>query len=267
MMEATGLKKLKTVVYGFAKFKDLLYELVSRDIKIRYRRSILGLLWTLLNPILMMTVMTIVFSNIFRSDIKNFPIYFFTGNILFSFVVESTTNALYSIVGSGNLIKKVYVPKYLFPMSKVFSSVVNLFFSFIAMMIVMIVTGVKFYVTMFLAPIVLIYVIVFSLGFGMILATLQVFFRDTAHLYTVVTLAWMYLTPVFYPESLLAGRLDFVLSVNPMVHYIRFMRKIVLYNAVPTVSENLTCFLISFVFLIIGLIVFYRKQDKFILYI
>lgn len=259
--------KLKTMIDGFIKFKDLLYELVSRDIKIRYRRSILGLFWTLLNPILMMAVMTIVFSNIFRSDIENFPIYFFTGNILFSFVTESTTNALYSIVGSSNLIKKVYVPKYLFPMSKVFSSVVNLFFAFIAMMLVMFVIRVKFHVTMFLVPILLIYVIIFSLGFGMILATLQVFFRDTAHLYSVVTLAWMYLTPIFYPESILPKRLDIFLNLNPMVHYIRFMREIVLYNVVPTVSENLTCCAISLIFFAVGLIVFYKKQDKFILYI
>lgn len=261
------MKKFKIMLSGFVKYKDLLYELVSRDIKIRYRRSILGLLWTLLNPILMMTVMTIVFSNIFRSDIENFPIYFFTGNILFSFITESTTNALNSITGSGNLIKKVYVPKYLFPMSKVFSSVVNLFFAFIAMMLVMVVTRVKFQVTMFLVPIVLIYIILFSLGVGMILATLQVFFRDTAHLYSVVTLAWMYLTPIFYPESMLPKRLGLLLSMNPMVHYIRFMRKIVLYNTVPTVTENLTCCAISLVFLSIGLIAFYRKQDKFILYI
>jgi ABC-2 type transport system permease protein len=252
---------------GFIKYKDLLYELVSRDIKIRYRRSILGLLWTLLNPILMMAVMTIVFSNIFRSDIENFPIYFFTGNILFSFITESTTNALNSITGSGNLIRKVYVPKYLFPVSKVFSSVVNLFFSFIAMLCVMVITGVRFHVTMFLVPIVVIYVILFSIGIGMILATLQVFFRDTAHLYSVVTLAWMYLTPIFYPESMLAGRLNVVLTMNPMVHFIRFMRKVTFYNTVPTITENLTCLTISAAFFAIGLIVFYRKQDKFILYI
>ena len=259
--------KFKIMFSGFVKYKDLLYELVSRDIKIRYRRSILGLFWTLLNPILMMTVMTIVFSNIFRSDIKDFPIYFFTGNILFSFVTESTTNALHSITGNGNLIKKVYVPKYLFPISKVFSSVVNLFFAFIAMMLVMVVTRVQFHITMFLVPIVLFYCILFSIGVGMILATLQVFFRDTAHLYSVITLAWMYLTPIFYPESMLQGRLDLFLCMNPMVHYIRFIRKVVLYNIVPTVTENLTCCLMSIMFLVIGLILFYCKQDKFILYI
>ena len=261
------MNKLKTMLSGFFKYRDLLKELVSRDIKIRYRRSVLGLLWTLLNPILMMTVMTLVFSNIFRFDIENFPIYFFAGNILFSFVTEATTNAMNSIIGSGSLIKKVYVPKYLFPFSKVFSSVVNLFFSFVAMLLVMLVTRVPFQATLFLVPIVFAYVILFSIGLGMILATLQVFFRDTGHLYSVFTLAWMYLTPIFYPASLLEGRLDIVLTLNPMVHYINFMRDIVLYNTVPSMSENLLCAAISVVFLLLGMIVFYRKQDKFILFV
>lgn len=261
------MNKMKTMLSGFYKYRDLLKELVSRDIKIRYRRSVLGLLWTLLNPILMMTVMTLVFSNIFRFDIENFPIYFFAGNILFSFVTEATTNAMNSIIGSGSLIKKVYVPKYLFPVSKVFSSVVNLLFSFVAMLLVMVVTQVPFHVTLFLVPIVLVYVVLFSIGLGMILATLQVFFRDTGHLYGVFTLAWMYLTPIFYPASLLEGRLDVVLKLNPMVHYIDFLRDIVLYNTVPSMRENLICAAISAVFLLLGMLVFYRKQDKYILFV
>ena len=142
------MKKISVMFSGFFKYKDLLMELVSRDIKIRYRRSVLGLFWTLLNPILMMTVMTLVFSGLFRFDIENFPIYFFTGHILFTFLTESTTNGMHSIVESSNLIKKVYIPKYLFPLSKVLSSGVNLIFSFVAMIFVMIATGVKFYSTM-----------------------------------------------------------------------------------------------------------------------
>ncbi|TGE33797.1 ABC transporter permease [Desulfosporosinus sp. Sb-LF] len=259
--------KLKVMFSGFVKYQDLLYELVVRDIKIRYRRSFLGLLWTLLNPILMMAVITLVFSHLFRFDIENFAIYFFTGNILFAFVAESTTNALYSITGSGNLIKKVYIPKYLFPMSKVLSSVVNLFFSYIAMMLVMVFTGVSFHVTMILSIIVMAYIIMFALGLGLILATVMVFFRDTAHLYGVVTLAWMYLTPIFYPISMLQGKLDIVLKINPMVYFITYLRNVVLYNMVPSMGENLTCFGIGVGFLIVGLFVFYRNQDKFILYI
>ena len=262
-----SMKKIKTMVMGFFKYKDLLYELVNRDIKIRYRRSVLGLLWTVLNPILMMAVMTLVFAGFFKSNIQDFPIYFFGGNILFAFVTESTTNAMNSIVGSGSLIKKVYVPKYLFPVSKVLSSVVNLFFSFVAMLLVMLVLRVKIHVTMLLAPVILIYVIVFSVGLGMLLSTAQVFFRDTGHLYSVFTLAWMYMTPIFYPRELLEENLSIVLKINPMIHFIDYMRDIVLNNVVPSLQENLICMAISLVFLLAGIIVFYRKQDKFILYV
>lgn len=259
--------KLKGLLFGIKKYKSLIYELVIRDIKIRYKRSVLGLLWTLINPILMMTVMTLVFSNLFKFDIENFPIYLFAGNIMFSFMVEATTNALYSVTGNGSLIRKVYIPKYLFPLSKVLSSAVNLFFSFIAMMIVMAFTGVSFTPTLLLAPVLIIYLIIFCIGLGLILATLMVFYRDVAQLYSVITLAWMYLTPIFYPASLLSDKSQLFLSLNPMYHYIEYTRDIVLYNAVPSLTQNLTCIGISLVTLVLGLLVFYKKQDKFILYI
>lgn len=255
------------MVSGFVKYKDLLYELVIRDIKIRYRRSVLGLLWTLINPILMMTVITIVFSHLFRFDIKNFPIYFFTGNVVFTFMVEATTNSLFSIIGSASLIKKVYIPKYLFPLSKVLSGLVNLFFAYIAMMLVMLVTGVSFGSAMLVSPLLILYVAMFTTGLGLILATVMVFFRDIAHLYSVVTLAWMYLTPIFYPSSLLEGKASWMLTVNPMYHYISYFRSLVLENHVPGIEANISCFLIGFIFLVAGFYIFYKKQDKFILYV
>lgn len=260
------MDKLLISLEGMKKYKNLLYELVIRDIKIRYRRSVLGLLWTLLNPILMMAVMTIVFSNLFRFDIANYPIYLFTANILFTFMVESTTNSLYAITGNSSLIRKVYIPKYLFPVSKALSSFVNLFFSFIAMLLVMIVTKVPFYQTLWLSPLVIIYVLIFSIGLGLMLSTAMVFFRDTAHLYSVFTLAWMYLTPIFYPVDLLKEKSNLFLTLNPMYHFVEFFRNIVLYNTIPTLYDNILCFLISFVFLILGLFIFYKKQDKFIIY-
>lgn len=261
------MTRMSIIFFGLLKYKNLLYELVVRDIKVRYRRSVLGLLWTLLNPILMMFIMTIVFSQLFRFEIENFPIYFFSGNILFSFMTEATTNALHSIVGNASLIKKIYIPKYLFPTSKILSSAVNLFFSYLAMLLVMIITGVDFHVSMFLTPVIMIYVIIFSIGLGLILSTLMVFFRDIAHLYGVVTMAWMYLTPIFYPTNLLTEKSELFLSLNPMYYFIEYMRNITLYNTMPTFSDNLLCLSIGLFTLIIGLFLFYRKQDKFILYI
>lgn len=254
-------------IKGFMRYKSLLYELVTRDIKVRYRRSVLGVLWTVLNPILMMIIMTIVFSQLFRFEIEHFPIYFFCGNILYSFMVTATNDSLMSIIGGASLIKKVYIPKYIFPISKALSAGVNLFFSYIAMLLVMIATGVEFHATMLLTPLVAFYVMLFSIGLGLILAATMVFFRDIAHLYGVLTTAWMYLTPIFYPESLLGDKSPWFLLLNPMYHFIDYMRDITLYNTVPGLAENLTCLGIGVVTLVIGLVFFYKKQDKFILYI
>lgn len=261
------MNKIKNYYMGFQHYQALLYELVIRDIKVRYKRSFLGLLWTVINPILTMAVMTIVFSKLFRFQIENYTTYFLVGNILFSFFTEATTNSMHSVLDNSNLIKKVYVPKYLFPLSKVMSSVVNLFFSFIALIIVMVATKVPFQPTMLFAPILLCYVIMFAAGIGLILATIMVFFRDIAQLYSIITLLWMYLTPIFYPVDLLKENVPWALTLNPMYHYIEFMRKLVLDGILPGINENIICLLISSITLIFGLIIFYKKQDNYILYI
>ncbi len=260
--------KIKNSFRGFVKYLPLLKELVVRDIKVRYRRSVLGLLWTVLNPLMMMTVMTIIFATLFKSSIENFALYYLSGYILYTFLNESTTLSLFSIVNNNALMKKVYIPKYLFPMSKVASSLVNLGFSFIAMLIVMLVTRARFYWTILLTPVLVVYLMLFCLGLGMILATLDVFFRDIGHLYTIVTLIWMYMTPLFYPSELLVDNgLELILKLNPLTHYVRYMRALVLEGRIPNLMQNLYCILPSVVMLIIGMAVFYKKQDKFILYI
>lgn len=249
------------------KYKALLYELVSRDIKVRYKGSILGMLWTVLNPILTMLVMTIVFSKLFKFEIEYYPIYFFCGHILYQLMSESTTNAMHSILDNSSLIKKVYVPKYLFPVSKIMSSVVNLIFSFLAMILIMLVLDVPFRATMFLSIVPILYVIIFSIGLGLILSTVMVFFKDMAQLYSVMTLLWMYLTPLFYPVTVLKENAPIMLIINPMYHYIQYFRDLVLYGRIPGAKENITCLVVSTVILSLGLALFRKKQDRFILHI
>ena len=146
---------------GFRRFTPLLRELVVRDIKVRYRHSALGLVWTVLNPLLMMVVITIVFSTLFKQNIPNFPIYYLSGSLIFAFNSESTTTALNSIISNASLIKKVYIPKYLFPLSNVLSGLVNLGFSLIAMFIVMLITDAPFHATLLLLPIPIFYTFLF----------------------------------------------------------------------------------------------------------
>ena len=265
------MKKIKSYIQekieGLKRFSPLLKELVVRDIKVRYRHSALGLLWTILNPLLMMVVITIVFSTLFKSDIEHFPIYYLAGSLLFSFNSESTTTAMHSMISNASLLKKVYIPKYLFPLANILSGMVNLGFSLIAMFIVMIVTKAPFHITLLLMPIPIFYTFLFATGLGIMLSALTVFFRDIAHFYGVFILAWTYLTPIFYPVSILPPVLMKIMQFNPMYHYVSFMRELVLYGNFPSMKENLICLLIGLAMLAIGLFVFYKKQDKFVLYV
>ena len=261
------IEKMRVSLYGFKKYNNLLRELVIRDIKVRYRKSFLGILWTVLNPLLMMTVITLVFSYMFRYDIHNYPVYFLTGNIVFQFFNEATTQAQSSIIGNSALIKKVYIPKYLFPLSRVMSSLVNFGFSLIAMLIVMYATKAQFHITLLLIAMPLFYLFMFVTGLGLVLSSISVYFRDLLHVYGVITMAWMYFTPIFYPMNALPDVVKKVMNFNPLWHYINYFRQLILDGIFPDFKLNLICFFIGFLFLIFGLVVFYRKQDDFILYI
>ena len=268
------MKKLKTIKHDistglqhFKTYQPLLKELVSRDLKVKYRRSFLGYLWSLLNPLLMMVVMTVVFSYMFRFEIPNFPLYLICGNTLWTFFNESTTMAMHSVLANGALIRKVYVPKFIFPISRVLSSFVTMSFSLVAILIVMIFTRVPFSYTMLLFPIPLFFLLLFSMGIGMILSALSVFFRDIVHLYGVLTLAWMYLTPIFYPIAALPEEVAGIVKCNPMYYYITFFRDLVLYGQIPEASMWIWCIASSLVSLLLGLGIFRKLQKNFILYV
>jgi ABC-2 type transport system permease protein len=256
-----------------ARFRDLfayrwlLGQLVARDLKIRYRRSYLGLLWTLLSPLLMMTVMSIVFSKVFRFNVENFPVYLLCGQILFGFFSESTSSAMGSIIIGAGLIKKVYFPKYIFPLSKIISGLVNLLFALVAVFIMIVFFGVRFSPAMLLFPVPVFYLFMFSLGCGLILSVLATYFRDILHLYAVALQALTYLTPIFYPIEALPENVQFFIKLNPMFRYIRYFRNVVLYDTIPSLRENIICFGVALLVLLLGLLIFKKNQKNFLLYI
>lgn len=261
------MKELKTQFEKLGRYRTLLYRLVQRDLKVKYRRSFLGYLWSLLNPLLMMAVMSVVFSHMFRFDIPNYPLYLITGQIMFTFFSESTNMAMGSIIGNESLIKKVYVPKYIFPVSRVLSCFVTLLFSLAAVVIVMLVTRVRFTPMVLLFPLPLLYVLLFSMGVGLILSVLAVYFRDITHLYGVAVTALMYLTPIFYPISSISGRIRPIIEINPLYLFIDCFREIILYGTFPTLTHTLLSIAWCLAMLIIGTLVFRRRQSNFILYI
>lgn len=247
------------------KFRPLLNELVSRDIKIKYRRSVLGVLWTLLNPLCMMIVLSVVFSNMFKFEIENFPIYLLSGQVIFNFFSDATTNSMSAIINNASLIKKIYVPKYLFILSRVFSSFINLMASFTALLLVMLAMRVELHWTVLLVFIPLALLVLFSLGIGLILAAVTVKFRDIMHLYSVFTTALMYLTPVIYPMSLLPEWLKWIVRANPITNFLFMFRNVMMYNRLPDIFSVLLGIVEVGTALVIGLYVFYKNQDDFIL--
>lgn len=259
---------LKQHLKGFFAYKDLLVQLVSRDLKLKYRRSVLGYLWSVLSPLMIMVVQVIVFSQMFKRDIPNFPVYLLSGQILFNYMNTSTHMAINSIIDSSALIKKVYLPKYIFTVSRITSGMIDLIFSFGALIVVMLITGVGFSPWFLLFPFVLIQLYVFCLGLGLFLAQANVFFRDIQYIYTVMTTAWLYLTPIFYDHEFLPPFLRTIVRWgNPMYYYIEQFRCLVLYKCFPDwVDIGLGCGMALFA-LVVGALCFAKKQDDFILYI
>ena len=256
---------MSVYIQNFIKFRPLVNELISRDIKIKYRKSVLGVLWTLLNPLLMMIVLSVVFSNLFRFDVENFPLYLLSGQIIFNFYNDATSTAMSAIVGNAALIKKVYVPKYLFVISRVFSSFINLMASFTALMLVMVATRAELHWSVILSVIPLSLLMLLSLGIGLILAALTVKFRDIMHLYSVFTTVLLYLTPVIYPMSILPGWLEKVVLLNPLTNILMMFRDVMINGLIFDVWSLVIAIVETAFFLALGLYVFYKNQDQFIL--
>lgn len=267
----------------FFRYWDLLVLLVQRDVKMKYRRSFLGYLWSILTPLLSMLVMAIVFTRMFKRSIENYPLYLICGNILFSFMRESTTQAMNSVIGSAALLKKTYVPKYIFTLSKVTSCMVNFLLSLGALLIVMIWTGQPFRWINLLSIVPILELYVFCVGLGLLLAAGTVFFRDIKNIWSVVTLAWMYLTPIFYSlESLNEATEPGVVAMstlgvairrfNPMYMYIQQFRYFIMQYEIALIETPWSMLMwrgavYAVLMLIVGVFTFKMTKNKFILYI
>lgn len=253
-----------------AQFKKdwfILRSLVSKDFKLKYRRSALGVLWSVLNPLLMMIVLTAVFSTVFRFQIENFALYLILGQTLFGLMSDATSGAMSSIIDSASLIKKIRINKILFPLEKVAFALVNFVISLIAVVAVMVFFQVVPTLNLLFLPLLLLYVFAFSLGLGLLIAALSVFFRDVMHLWSVVLTAWTYATPLFYPIEILPDFLAPLMQFNPMYHYVTYFREIALWGMTPSLEQNLICIGFAAAALILGYVVFRAKEKKFILYV
>ena len=249
------------------KYRHLIVELVARDIKKKYRRSILGVLWSLLRPLMTMVITMMIFSQLFRFDISNYALYLLCGQIIFTFYSESTNFAMSSIIENGTLLKKVYIPKFLFPVSRVLSSCVNLIFTLPALFLILIITKMEFPILTLTFFLPLILLLLFCFGVGLLLTTMAVYFRDMFHLYSVLISFLGYATPIFYPESIVPEKYIFLFKLNPLYYYLKAFRQSIYDGQTPELDLLMICAGLSIVAFYIGLILFRRYQNNFILYI
>lgn len=249
------------------RYRFLIKQLVDRDFKAKYKRSILGVFWSFLNPLLNMIVQYVVFSNMFKFDIPYFPVYLLCGNVIFNYFSESCGMALTSIVGNADLIKKVYVPKYIYPLTRIMSSLINMLISLIPLAAVALISGLLPNRTYLLLPFPLICLALFCLGLGMLLASAMVFFRDIQFLWGVLTTIWMYLTPIFYPITALPDNIQAIVKLNPLYFFVTFLRSCVIDGLSPEPMRYVQCAMVALVTLAVGAFVFKKSQDNFVLYL
>lgn len=253
---------LDRVFKNFKKYRYLLFELTKKNVKLKYRRSYLGILWTILEPILTTFVLTIVFIGIRKKQDATFPVYILTGRLLYSFFSQSTKQAMKSIRSNSGMIKKVYVPKYIYPLSNILSTYIVFIISMVVLFGAMIIFKVYPTKYIFNAFIPLFLILVLSLGVGLILSTLAVFFRDMEYLWDVALMMIMYTSAIFYDVASVPAQ--WIFYFNPIYHIIVNFRNCI-YGLPLDIQALWISVSYSFASLLIGILLFYKKQDKFIL--
>ena len=270
------MTKVKNIWNNFKKYQFLMSQLITRDFKVKYKRSVLGVVWSLLYPVLMMAVMAMVFSQMFRVSVEgiNYLFYLMTGIIMFQYFSEATNTAMTSVVGNFGLINKVYIPKYIFPVAKCIFVGINFVLTLIPWIILIILTqfglgtypaSINWYYL--LIPYIFLCFFLFTVGIGLLLSCVSVFLRDMFYIYGIILTIWNYFTPVFYSIDILPASLQALFKFNPLYQFITAVRSIVLYGARPSVTTLIILGVIAVVTLLIGAFVFKKKQDKFIYYI
>lgn len=248
-------------------YREYLYQSVARDLRKRYKRSVLGYLWSMLNPLLMMTIIAVVFSNLMRGKVENYAVYLFAGMLPYRFFQSTITESMGSIAGNINIMKQMPIPKYIFPISFAISNLVDYLLSLIPLFIVMLVMGHSFSTVILLFPIMIPALFCLSMGIALVIAVSYVFFHDTQHLTGVMLQALYYMCPIIYTIDMLPKHLLPYFKLNPMFGMTNAIRDIFYAGLLPSVESFLTINLVSLVFLMLGLILFNKTSNKFIYFV
>lgn len=249
------------------RYRELIWALALKELKIRYKRSVLGFLWALLNPLLLMVVTTLVFSTLLKMSVSHYAIFVLSMILPWTFFSQSLSYAAESVVGNGELIKKVRVAKIVFPLAAVASNMINLLLSFIPLILIVLVMGHPFYATWLYLPVPLFALTVFTVGATFFFAAANVYYRDVAHILQVILQIWFYVTPILYDVNLFPAHYRWIFKLNPLGFVMNGFRLSVYWGKFPTPQSILASFVCAFLALFIGLAIFRRYQDQFVYYV
>jgi ABC-2 type transport system permease protein len=249
------------------RYRQLIWALALKELKIRYKRSVLGFMWALLNPALLMLVLTLVFSTIMKFPIPHYAIFLLSVLLPWTFFSQSLSYAVESIVTNGDLIKKVSLPKLVFPMAALVSNLINLVLSLIPLALLVPLMRHPFYVTWLYLPVPLLALTIFTLGMTFLFAAANVYYRDVAHILQVVLSAWFYLTPIIYSLDFIPEKHRWIFKLNPLIYVVNGFRLAVYYGQLPRLQSIAASFVCAFVTLVIGFYLFRKYEDDFVFYV
>lgn len=249
------------------KHQFLFEELVKRDFKKKYKRTILGFLWSMLSPLLMLGVMSFIFSKFFGREIEYYVLYLLAGQIVFAYFSEATNTGMVALLNNASIFSKINVPKYMFVLSRSISALINFFATLMIFFIFVFCYGINFDWKMFLVLYPVLCLIIFNYGIGLLLSALYVFFRDMQYLYSLITQIIMYGSAIFYTIDILSAKAQVVFYLNPLFIYITYIRELIIYNRLPSITITVLAFFYAVLALILGLAIYKKYNYKFIYYI
>ncbi len=243
-------------------YRDLLLQLIGRDIKIRYKRSVLGIVWTMLNPLMMMVVLTLVFSHLFRFELAHYPVYLLSGTLIWTFIAQGSTGAMSQLQWGSSLLAKIYLPRTIFALSAIGTQAVNLVIATVPLLALTVLLGIPVTPALLWLPVPMVLAAAFALGTGLLLSSVAVAFRDVIDMYQIVLSAWYFLTPVMYPRSILPPEYNWLVDLNPVYYLVESFRYPIYLGSAPPLEMLVPAALASLVSLAAGWVLFSARADE-----
>lgn len=245
------------------RYRDLLQLVISNSTKTRYKRSVLGVVWTLLNPLLSTAVLTIAFSQILRFQMQDYVIYILVGLLVWNFFSQTTQHSINTLIWGSSILKRIYVPRTLFTVAVIGNGLINLLLTLIPLGLIMLVLHKPFTIALVFLPVAILLLAMFALGFALLISTLAVFFADVADMFAIILSAWFFLTPIVYPLETIPEQFIWIVKLNPIYYLLSLFRAIIYLGVWPPIENILISLVISTVALVLGWSIFTKKSDEF----